>query len=31
LIVTPVVALPMLLVLILIVFFKPVKKQSKIK
>lgn len=30
LIVTPVVALPMLLVLILIVFFKPVKKQPKI-
>ena len=30
LIVTPIVALPMLLVLILIVFFKPVKKQPKI-
>lgn len=31
LIVTPVVALPMLFVLILIVFFKPVKKEDKIK
>jgi sortase A len=31
LIVTPIVALPMLLVLILIVFFKPAKKQAKIR
>lgn len=31
LIVTPAVALPILLVLILIVFFKPVKKEDKIK